>query len=434
MNFGELIAKGGALFARKGADALADTLETAPPADLARIQASVSGGILPRSSGCIGSDIGILSQTSGAWKGNTMWQQTMMLPTGVDAVSVAVYSDVADVSTYTGIKVSVQTTTSANLSNPVDGAAFTPVTFGGAANPTFVAGSVADPVPIWSDTVPVVNRGIGINYLIVRVYYPAGVANGGGMFDANNDGTGSRAAKLSALGAGSLYGYTPPDNTTNTTAPIVITRYALPISVKSNFRKRVPVVWQFGDSTRQGWYGAGSVAAVERWGISKTLAGNPVSVSNNGYSGQTSAQYLARLKRMVAAGQRCDVLVYQIASPNDGFSSAISSAQIAQAHEAIQIAASMKAAIILDGPFPMTQNTPSAAQISVVTNADSFGKAMIGRDVYYADYASLHQPAAFGQWVSSYNYNNDGLHPNEAGVAGPILAAQSVALSAATGI
>lgn len=42
MNFGELIAKGGALFARKGADALADTLETAPPADLARIRSSVS--------------------------------------------------------------------------------------------------------------------------------------------------------------------------------------------------------------------------------------------------------------------------------------------------------------------------------------------------------------------------------------------------------
>ena len=44
MNFGELIAKGSVLFARKGADALADTLETAPAADLARIQASVSGG------------------------------------------------------------------------------------------------------------------------------------------------------------------------------------------------------------------------------------------------------------------------------------------------------------------------------------------------------------------------------------------------------
>jgi hypothetical protein len=51
--------------------------------------------------------------------------------------------------------------------------------------------------------------------------------------------------------------------------------------------------------------------------------------------------------------------------------------------------------------------------------------------VYYADYASLHQPAAFGQWLASYNYNGDGLHPNEAGVAGPILTAQSVALSAA---
>lgn len=45
MNFGELIAKGSALFARKGSDALADTLETAPPADLARIQALVSEGL-----------------------------------------------------------------------------------------------------------------------------------------------------------------------------------------------------------------------------------------------------------------------------------------------------------------------------------------------------------------------------------------------------
>lgn len=397
----------------------------------ARLNALVSGAGNGRLNGSVGG-VPLYTARSGATKASTMWQQTLMLPDGADAVRIALLSDMADVSTYTGIKAAVQTTNAANLTAPVSGN-LVACTFGGASSPTFSAGNVEDPVAIWSDWMPVVNRGPGVNYLIVRHWYPSAVAAGGGYFDASmSGGRYSALASLGVTGAAKVSS-TSTDQTTNLAQSLSDTPFTLPLFVQAAYRRKMPVVWQFGDSTRQGFWGNGAVSALERWGISRNLAGRPVSAVNMGYTSQTTAQIIARLRRLVASGQRCDVLVWQIASPNDIPASVTSAQQIAFAAEALALAQQMGAAFVADGPYPITASAPNGTQSAMVAAARDWGQAVVSPGplpVVYADYSALHQGGAFGQWVASYNYSGDGLHQNELATTAVILPALSAALAA----
>lgn len=389
----------------------------------------------PLSAGIQRSDTGSFTSLAGATKGNAMWASTVWMPCGVDAVRIGLMNNATDVSTYNGILCYAQTTDGSDLMNPRQGAtqlAMQLVTFGGANNPTFVnAPAAAAPNIVWSDWIPVVNTGVNApSWLIIRTWYPSGVAAGGGFYAAN--AFGSRVSVLASLGAPAAY-YTAATNVgPGTNSAMTASNAVLPVVVQMATRKAVPCVWMYGDSTRQGYYSDGVVSAAERYGIASTLAGRPVSADSRAISGQTTAEYLRRLRAAVAAGERCDVLVYQVASPNDGFVlGTTSAAQIARAQEAISLARQMGAHIILDGPFPMTATAPTAAQSEVVTNARAFCNDMAAAALPYVSsclYEGLHDGSNYGKWDATYNQGGDGLHGNTAGMTTVILPALTAAL------
>ena len=391
-----------------------------------------------RTSSIAHSDIATLTTTTGGAVAGTLYAQTIMLPCGVDAVQVAPLTNNTAAAGYPGVLGYVQTSdasgSGSDLKNPyLAGAvqAMQQLTWGGANSPTFPTPANANiAVGPWSDWIPVNNTGSNSpSYLITRFWYPAGLAAGGGYNAVNSQG--GRSAEMTALGAGSFYGYALSNVGASNSASLTSGNAALPVLVRFAAQKRVISIAQYGDSTRQGWYGNGVVAAVERYGISKSLAGTPVAVTNRGWSGQTSSQYLARLIADVAAGDRFDVLIWQVASPNDGFSAAISQQQIANAHAAIRIAESIGAHIILDGPYPVTASAPTGNHTLVVKNAKAFCLAMSGvrPGISAITYDALHQAGAYGQWVSAYNNGGDGLHQNELATTSVILPNVTAALN-----
>jgi lysophospholipase L1-like esterase len=394
-------------------------------------------GMAIQSSAVSNSWLGTDTQFSGGSRASTCWQITVPLPCGVDSVQICPTADVADVSSYTGVKYSVQATDGTDTMNPHPGKTMVAVTFAGAASPTFPSGASGYlPAGQWSDWIPVQNTGAAPCALIVRGWYPAGVAAGGGYASGAAVNGVTWAQKMAALGAfGQLY-YAGSDKTADNGAAMTILTASMPVMVRIATRKRVPSIWLFGDSTRQGWYADGRVSAVDRWAISESAAGRPTAGSTLGITGQTTTQYLARLKALVAAGDRCDVLVWQVASPNNGLTdSALLAAQIGHAHEAIGIAAKMDARVILDGPFPMATGTPSAAILGIVSGARQFCNDMNGvrSGITSCLYEGLHDPANYGAWVTAYNYSNDGLHPNELATTSVILPQLSAALKSALG-
>lgn len=391
----------------------------------------------PYSAGVQRSDTGSYTSMAGASKGNALWASTIWLPCGVDAVRIGLVNNATDVSTYSGVLCYAQTTDGSDLMNPRQGAtqlAMQLATWNGANNPTFVnAPSAANPNIVWSDWVPVVNTGTNSpSWLIVRTWYPNGVAAGGGFYAAN--AYGSRTAVLATLGAPAAY-YTAATNVgPGTNSAMTASNAVLPVVVQLASRKQVPCVWIYGDSTRQGYYSDGVVSAAERYAIASTLAGRPVAADSRAISGQTTAEYIKRLRSAVAAGERCDVLIYQVASPNDGFvAGSTSPAQIARAQEAILLARQMGAHIILDGPFPMTATTPTAAQSEVVTEAQSFCNDMAAANLPYVSacmYETLHDGTYYGKWNSAYNFSGDGLHQNTTAMTSVIVPAISSAIDA----
>ena len=385
------------------------------------------------------SGAGAFNIFSGGTKSNTLWCETLMIPTGIDAVQICPLNNVADVSTYTGILAYVQTSdlsgAGSDLKNPYFSGAvqsMQQVTWAGGNSPTFPSGAAAQlPNGPWSDWIPVVNTGNnGPSYLLLRVWYPNTVAAGGGYMMVNQQG--GRVAKLQALGSNGFYGTAASNVGASNSASLSSAGAAMPILVRFATRKKLVSVGQYGDSTRQGYYGDGIVAAAERYAIARSLAGKPTAISNRGITGQTTTQYLARLQSDIAAGEKFDVLIWQVASPNDGFSAAVSATQINNAHAAIRIAEQIGAKIVLDGPFPMTATTPTANQSLVVNNAKAFCQAMdkIRPGITSIFYDELHMQNAYGRWISSYNQSGDGLHENELAITSVILPNMTAGLDA----
>ncbi len=379
------------------------------------------------------SGLGTLTSFSGSTKGGITWQQTMWLPTGIDSVRIALLSDIADVSTYTGVKASVQCTDGNNLDNPSIGGVlqtFTQVTFGGAPNPIFVAGSTVLPVPIWSDWMPVTNAGSNPCYLIVRVWYPGTVAAGGGF--ARNDQQGGRQVELQALGANGVLRFLGADATNNNAAAVASTALTMPVITHIASQINIPSIVQYGDSTRQGYYVNGLVEGVERYGILRTIAGKPTAVSNRGVNGQTCAQYYARFAQDVANGETWNVIIWQVASVNDGASTAITQQDLVYAHAVIRAAKAMGAHIILDGPYPFSAATPSANQNAAYLAVRTFCLQMAAQESYIHAivYDGLSQNAPTAQWVAALNNAGDGAHPNELAMNSVIYPAKSAAINA----
>lgn len=379
---------------------------------------------------------GVPTGTTGANPAATMWQETLMLPCGVDAVQICPLINAVDASLATGLLGYVQTSdlsgTGADLKNPyLGGVAQTmqQVTWGGANSPVFSnAASVNNLSGVWSDWIPVVNTGAAPSYLILRRYYPAGFTANLGFYNVNAQA--GRVSALQALGSNALYGYNGSNVGASNSAAIAVTGSAMPCLVRFASRKRVLSIGVYGDSTRQGWYSNGVVAASERYAASRSLAGKPTASNNRAITNQTGALYLSRLKADIANGDTFDVLVWQVASPNDGYSADISRQQISRAHEAIRIAESIGASIVLDGPYPMTASNPSASVSTVVNNAKAFCEDMhrVRPGIISALYDSLHDPVYYGKWIPGYNNAGDGLHQNEVATTDVILPSLSAAI------
>lgn len=399
-------------------------------------------GLLGRSSDIGHAGMPVVNNAATTFKANTLFQETLDLPCGIDSVQIGVASEATDVSTYTNVKVYTQTTDAtgggADLMNPyLAGAAQTmqSCTFGGAASPTFTAGTVNDPTYVWSDWTPVVNTGTGPSALIVRQWYPVGVANGAGYGAVNLYG--GRSTTVNSMGGKSAYfSVVGADlGANNNVTTFGVSAAAIPVMVRFATQQNVTSILNVGDSTRAGWKANGSVAAAERYARAKSLAGVPTAVVNLAVAGQTTTQFLARLSRLAATGYKCDVLIYQVCSPNDDggtFTAATSAKQIANAHSAIRLGAQMGAKVILDGPFPMSAGTPSAGAILCMNAAKAFCLSMssIRPDVSCCLYEELHDSATYGKWVAAYNASGDGLHENELAVTAVILPKLTAALNA----
>lgn len=397
---------------------------------------SASGGLSDQSHGSLATP-----SSGGASKANTLWQETMWIPCGVEAVSIRLPQNVVDTSTYTNILAYVQTSdasgSGSNFANPyMAGVAQTmqSVTWaGGSASPTFTnAPDTNTPVGPWSDWIPVNNTGLNtISYLIIRQWWPAGVAAGGGYMTTNV--LGGRYVKLAALGAGGLTGTAASNVGASNSATIAPSGAGLLAQVRFATQKRVRVVTAYGDSTTQGFYASGTVSTYERYALSSSLAGTPVAFTNRGASGQTSAQYYNRLVQDVAAGEKFDVIIYRIASVNDTASAAMSQSQISQAHGVLRIAKAMGALVIFEGPMPFTAGTPSANQLLCATNAKNWALNVVSNRpaIGYISYDDLHDATSYGKWNPTYNYTGDGLHPNELGITTVCLPAVTTALTTA---
>ena len=392
------------------------------------------------------SGIGTYVTFNGASKAGTTWSETKWLPCGVDSVRIALFNDAlaADFATYNangGVKVTVQATESASLINPTLSAvlqAMIPVTFGGATSPVYSANPAADqtaatfaPVMIWSDWIPVNNTGVNSpSYLIVRVYYPTGVTGNCGYFASVQ--LGGRVAKIQALGANAFIGAGATDHTTDTAWSGSPGTSALPTVAQFATRRKVTSIVQYGDSTRQGYYSDGIVESVERYGIAKTLAGTPISVTNRSITSATSPQYFAHFMADVAKGETWDVIVWQHCTVNDVASAANSQIQINQTHEVLRQAKKMGAKVLIDGPYPFVAGTPTGAQTTAYLNARTFCLAMDAPVGYIKSvtYDGLCITVPSAQWLASYNYTGDGLHPNELAMNNYILPQKTAALDA----
>jgi len=393
----------------------------------------LGGGIgqVGRTSGVTYSGLATDNVYSGVFKGNTNWAQTETIPCGIDSVQIAFLSNVADASTWTGIRAYLQTTDlsggGADGQNPyLKGVLQTmnAATWNGGDSPTFTNATAQLPIPTeYSDPIPVNNTGPGISYLIARSYWPSGVATGGSYVDVNGTGGlfGTRVASLASIGAFASYRTNVGANTSaNNNVNFTVSTAALPYRFKLNSRVPVIAYWYFGDSVGQGYKVFGLVSAVERFALKQSIAGIPTAVSNRSMQGQTTTQFLARLRQAVAAGERCDRLVWQCASPNDGIANGYNQTtlnqMVANTHEAIQLAEKMGAHIHLLGPHPVTAVAPTAGQTLVVGGMRDFVAAMekSGRNNISVSYFDeLHLKGAYGQWVAVYNEGNDYLHPSE---------------------
>ncbi len=367
---------------------------------------------------------------AGAFKGNTNWVSVEDLPCGVDFVQVGITCDVADPSTYTNVRLYAQTTdlsgglTDAIRQNPYLGGvaqSMLPVTFGGANSPTFPAGAAQLPTEIWSDPLAVNNTGLNaLSWLILKQYYPSGVASGGGFVNVNLYG--GRSLNVGLAGSYSFYGaYVGPNVSGDASTNIAVSTAALPTKIRFGTRLRLPALWHLADSTGQGYKSFGCIPYSERYARSRSLAGRPVAYTGMSVQGQTAEQFYARFEAAVNAGGRCDHVVWRVGTANDGIASGYSAATamraIMFAHRAILLADRIGATITFEGPLPVTTGAPTAGMTAWLNTIRAFCVEMDGSrpGISSVLYDRLHDSAAYGRWVAAYNEGGDGLHESELG-------------------
>lgn len=178
------------------------------------------------------------------------------------------------------------------------------------------------------------------------------------------------------------------------------------------FRHSVPAmtVMGLGDSITQADQSTYNLLApVHVACATVSTTSKPISPVNNGFSSQTTTNFVARLQDIIASGRKPDVLVYSVWSPNDVVSQLTSEVDTMRLNRAkvIELCADNDIFLILSTGTPRNGYTTFDAQRKAF-NAETV--AMPGVSVVDYD-AVVSDGATNAQWKSGYS--GDGLHGND---------------------
>lgn len=359
--------------------------------------------------------------TTGAVSSGT-WMHSLTVPFAFDSVRVGFVS-VDTVNSASGLKISVASSETALnngtqwpiISGSRNDTVWRNATFNGAGTGTpAVATSTANPSITWTDWTPCKSLprtdGFGNYILLCRAYLPSAWAVLPGYSAVWSTKTSSIASNSGEIyevrQVGADYIATPSGWSNTSTAG------ASP-GLIFQFRVRQPnhSLAFYGDSTFQGFAGTATYSWAD---MACRVLG--VMHKNAGWSGQTTAQTLTRLKADISRGEKPTCIMFESASPNDASQSYTTTTLYqnrAYVLDVLDQAQQIGAAVILTTPMPYMGTNPDANNQAAYLEHYSWVKSLETSDgrVQILDFSSLHDTTYPGKWKSAYSA--DGLHPND---------------------
>jgi hypothetical protein len=267
---------------------------------------------------------------------NRTFQFAHVVEAPVVAARVIVLNNLTTTPTLSKVGVAPSTVFPGTNYNPSGGgASFTSVTFGGSASVTLPARISANvPSRTVSDWITVSSLspsdGGTLPYMFWRFYNSTGPLTGFlNTADLMSTGSGSLAANglavwpttsdaRSALRRAQWASQSGDFSATNFTGPQ--TNFSN-VAVEFEYRYangHVVTLCALGDSITQGDAASVHCLSPVHYAVNGvSTAGQPIVPCNQGYSSQTTSNFVARLQQIIASGQIPNILVYSAWSPND---------------------------------------------------------------------------------------------------------------------